>query len=456
MQFNTNKQLRPWLATRVTQPGKGVYVYTLRKGVKFWDGSELTAADVANALNYNRYPGSIVAYAFPTVKSVVALDRYRVAITLKQVDAGFKWLVAQPPTQIFEKKFQNEHKATYGQPGTLTMGTGPWRVASFDPTQGVELVANDNYWGGKPQIRRISIKFFSDETSMALAFRAGEIDVAPYILAPQAFAATAHTKLLTAPSCATALLWFNTKTPPMNDIHVRRAVAYAINRADLVKVNGGYSSPNNTLIPRIQLLTLAPAAQVDKMLKSLPQYPYSPAKARQELAQSKYKNPEITFEETQYGNFLTITQAIANELKAVGINAKVTNVPLGQWYGDLLGPADKRPAAYSASGCNSPDPSFNTLYLGTKNLRPGSFNVANYAPPEVDRLIAQGATTLNPIKRLAVYGQLLRRLAVDVPIISLWAQDYPAAVSSKLTWNDFSKHSDPVYGRVWPLEIKPR
>jgi peptide/nickel transport system substrate-binding protein len=456
MQVGPGGKQVPWLAQSVTQPGKGVYVYHLRHGVKFWDGRELTATDVANALNYNRYPGSIVAYAFPTVKTVTAVNKYTVAVTLRRVDSSFKWLVSQPPTEIFEKAFQDAHKSTFGQPGTLTMGTGPWRVASFDPTQGMELVANDNYWQGKPQIRRISVKFFSDETSMALAFRAGEIDVAPFILGPQAFAATAHTKLLTSPSCATALLWFNTKTPPMDDVHVRRAVAYAINRADLIKVNGGFSTPNSTLIPRIQLLNLAPAAQVDKLLNSLPQYPYNPAKARAELALAKYKNPEITFEETQYGNFLTITQAIANELAKVGIRAKVTNVPLGQWYGDLLGPADKRPAAYSASGCNSPDPSFNMLYLGTKNLRTGSFNVANYAPPELDTLIDQGTSTADPAKRLVIYGKILRKLALDVPIISLWAQDYPAALSSRFTWPTYSKNSAPLYSRVWPLEIKPR
>src|SRR5262249_35753084 len=139
MVVGRGSKIAPWLATSVTQPGKAVYIYHLRHGVKFWDGSELTAADVANSINYNRHPGSLVAYPFSSVKDVSARGRYDVVFTLKHPDASFRWVPTFPPTEVFQKRFGDAHKGTMGNPGVLTIGTGPWKLVSFDPTQGAEF-----------------------------------------------------------------------------------------------------------------------------------------------------------------------------------------------------------------------------------------------------------------------------------------------------------------------------
>src|SRR5262249_48199511 len=151
--------VKPWLAQSVTNPGRALYIYHLRHGVKFWDGNELTAADVANALNYYRYPGSQIAYIYQTVKSVTAVNRYTVAVTLKHPDPSWRFLVCEAPAGIFEQRFQQQHRSTFGQPGTLVMGTGPWKIDNLDPTSGADLSANTHWWGGAVPIRHISIKF---------------------------------------------------------------------------------------------------------------------------------------------------------------------------------------------------------------------------------------------------------------------------------------------------------
>jgi peptide/nickel transport system substrate-binding protein len=101
--------------------------------------------------------------------------------------------------------------------------------------RGAELSANDRYRRGRPQIRRISIKFFANENSMALALRAGEIDVAPQVTGAAAFAATSGARLTSVPSCQHVFFSMNTKVAPWNDVHVRRAAGYALNRTDLVR-----------------------------------------------------------------------------------------------------------------------------------------------------------------------------------------------------------------------------
>jgi peptide/nickel transport system substrate-binding protein len=454
VQVGADGKLKPWLARSVSQPSPSVYIYRLRKGVKFWDGSELTAADVANALNYNRRAGSLGAYLFPAVKSVTAKDRYTVVVALKYPDASFTWVPAQYPGEIFQKAFAGAHKGTLGQPGVLTMGTGPWKIESFDPTRGLDLVADDAYWGGAPQIRKISIKFFSDENSMALAFRAGEIDVAPQVGQPQAFASAAHTTLLSSPSCQTSFLSLNTKVPPFNDVHVRRAVAYALNRADLIKAKGGYATPNYTLIPRIQLDSIASKAQVDGLLKSLPTYTYSLAKAKGEMAKSKTPDGfSTTMLEPSFDNLPQISEVVAAQLAKIGIKVHVKQIEDAVWEKDLTGPKDKVGPVLTSSGCNSPDPSFYTYVLGKKNLVQGGFNIADYAPPALEPLITGGVATSNPARRFAIYSKILRQLATDVPYVPVWVQNGTAAVSSKFSWPTFSAT---WYNRVWPLEIHPK
>jgi peptide/nickel transport system substrate-binding protein len=136
LKFGPAGKLEPVLATSWEQPSPVTYVYHLRHGVTFWDGKEMTSADVANSLNYARSPGSKTLFAFGRVKSVDATDKYTVTVTLSRPDASFKYSPSYEGP-IFEKSFQDAHKATMGNPDVLIQATGPWKVDSFDPTRGL-------------------------------------------------------------------------------------------------------------------------------------------------------------------------------------------------------------------------------------------------------------------------------------------------------------------------------
>jgi peptide/nickel transport system substrate-binding protein len=432
--FNSDGTIRGWLATGYTQPGRDVYVFHLRHGVRFWDGSEMTSADVANALNYERYPTSQNAALFGPVRSIQATDRYTVVVTLKFPDAAFRVVLARVGP-IFEKRFQDAHKTTFGQPGVLLQATGPWKVDSFDPTSGAELSANPHWWGGKVNIGHMSVKFFSDEQSEALAFRAGEIDVA-YPVDARAFAATSGAHLITAPAVNPAFISMNVHAAPWSDIHVRRAVAYALDRSAIISASGQPGTPLYTLIPPQHLLTLAPPAAVAKLLKSVPVFRFNLAKAKAEMAKSAYPNGfSATTDTFEYGAYVPMQEVIVAELQKIGINLKVNVVSTGAWVAELAGPKDKLGFEFYTDALGEGDPSlFPSQLLGSKNLGSGEFNTANYAPPAVDQLIKQGLVTQNPAKRLAIYGQLLRRLAADLPLIPLFNEDASLALSSKFVW----------------------
>src|SRR5262249_3541522 len=139
-------------------------------------------------------------------------------------------------------------------PGTLVMGTGPYRIDSFDPGTGAELSAFNGYWGGRPKIGHISIKLLSDETAGALALRGGGIDMLPNVGDAPAFkAASGGAQIISKPGCQEGFFSMNTSVAPWNDIHVRRAVAYALNRAVFVANVGGFATAITPLIPPIHL-----------------------------------------------------------------------------------------------------------------------------------------------------------------------------------------------------------
>jgi peptide/nickel transport system substrate-binding protein len=451
MKFSQTGQVEPNLARSVSQPSQSVYVYHLRHGVKFSDGNEMTSLDVANALNYYRHPGSQLATYYANVKAVRATDKYTVSVTLKHPDASWPPVTAFA-AMIFEKTFQDAHKTSLGKPGTLIIGTGPWVIDSLDPTSGIELSANPSYRGGPPNIRHISVKFITTSTQEALAFRAGQIDFVPYVGDPRGFVSASHARLISVPSCTQGLIGMNYHTAPWSDIHVRRAVAYATNRADVIAATGAAATPISTLIAPLQLRSLASPSQISALVRSLPSYPFDLAKAKQEMAKSAYPNGfTADFPTTDYGNVPVIQQAIAGDLAKIGIKLKIHDLGTSAWLKIYFGPRSKIGAWYTTSGC-LPDPSFfPNLFLGSKNARPGAQNFADYDPPGVDRLLAAGVSTTNRAKRFAAYSQLLRRLALDLPYLSLFAQRDNMALSPRFTWpsaNDFALNG------TWALGIR--
>jgi peptide/nickel transport system substrate-binding protein len=455
-QVGADGKLKPWLAQSITTPNKVTYDYHLRPGVKFWDGHPLTAADVVASFKYESGPKSYSAYAFTSLKDVKALNSSTVRVTLKHPDAFWQWTPATGRAVIFEKKFFLDHKSTFGRPGTLEMGTGPFIPTKLDPTTGLEFKANPHYWGGKVTTQRISLKFFADETSMALAFRAGEVDVAPGIDDPNAFAATSggSVNIVKTLSCAFAGVLMDTQHAPWSDVHLRRAVAYALNRKQLINVRGS-ATPNYSIDPPTLFRALATRKQINAMLGSSPllKNAGNVAAARQELAKSAYPNGVTAdFPILDSGKNLVMAQAIAGQLTQIGINLNVKPLNFDQWYAIVKDPNRNEQFQYIEGSCDSPDPNEHPKYLlGAVNAQPGQFNLSNYAPPDFDKLLTASLTTLNPAKRFQVYTKIFQRLATDVPMVALFNPTINLAISKNYSWPTFNKS---WYQRPWAVEVK--
>jgi peptide/nickel transport system substrate-binding protein len=431
-------QIEPNLATSVTEPNPVTYVYHLRHDVKFWDGDPLTATDVAFSLNYYRSPGSAVSFEFSPVKTITASGPYTVVVTLPQPDAAWAYTPAEG-LGIFEKKFYMEHKASFGQPGTLVMGSGPWEIDSLDPTTGAELSANPDWWGGKVPVDKITYKFFSNETSLALAFRAGEVDLDPLIEDAKTFASTSGATLMNSPSCLDGIFGMNTAAAPWSDVDVRQAVAYALDRTDIIAANGGYAVPDYTLIPAPALRTIASQDQVNSLLQSVNTYQYSIANAAHELAQSAYPHGfSAPFLVWSYGNSVNVAQVIVSELSKIGINLGLKVVPLAQYSANLDGPAAQRDAYLGLNGCTNPDVSGYDFLLAAGNS-------TNWQPAAFGQLLSAGTATTEPSKRLAIFSKVLGDLSAAVPLVPLYLTDFSIALSNKYV----------APGSFWQVDFGP-
>ena len=372
------------------------------------------------------------------MKTVTAQGPYTVVVTLKAPDAAWNTELAAVGF-VFEKKFQEEHPKTMGQPGVLAEGTGPFEIDSLDPTSGIELSANPHWWGGTVNVKHVSIKFFSDETSMDLAFRAGEIQVA-FPSEVKTFTSTTGASVTSVPALSEGYFGMNVNEAPWNNIYVRRAVAYALNKQAIIAANGTPGEVTNDLIPKSELDLIASPAQVNALLSSLPAYSYNVAEAKAELAKSPYpRGFTASTLTTTYSSYEPVDEVIIADLKAIGINLVPKTLSSGDFFTVTAAAKQNLPAVYinaNTAAVNDPG-SFPSFILGQNNIIAG-YNFANYAPSSVDTLITQGIQDSSASTRFAIYSKMLKILATDEPYVPLYVQDYNLGLASQYTWPTFN------------------
>ncbi len=435
-------KLVPWLAQSWKQTNPTTYVYNIRHGVKFSDGDTLTAQDAAFSLNYYRAPGSLDAYNFPTtLKSITATGPETLTVTLTKPDAAWAVVPAGDNLGIFEEKWFEAHKSTFGQPGTGVMGTGPWVLGSYNGTTSAELTANPHYWHGAVNIKKVSAQFFSSETSEALAFRDGEINLA-FPIDNKAFASSSGQPLTTVPSYAVQGCFFmNVLQKPFDDVHVRRAIAYALNRSALINAWGGYAAPVYQFLTAGLLENIGTAAQVSEALKSVPTYPFNLAKAKAEMAKSAYPHgATATISVEGAGSYPNVSQVIQAELARIGIHLNLKVMTIDAQTANLTSANRKgilTDFTYSGAVSRDPGEAFD-FQMGSSNISAGNWNSMNWAPPSMDKLIAEGFATTDNAARLKIYQQIDTAYAQAEPFVPLFNQDATVALSSAYTWPDFN------------------
>jgi peptide/nickel transport system substrate-binding protein len=443
VRYDVLGRLTPDLAKSFSTPNPTTYVYNLRSGVQFWDGTPLTTADVIYSLQQSASTkaGSQIASFYTDVKSITATGPSQVTIKLMKPNPFFRYSIAVTP--IGEKAYWSSHLKDLGTSSGLNMGTGPYQFTSFTSGQNVVLTANPNYWGPKPAVQKVVIDFITDPATLLLAVRSGQVDGTFNIPQEQInqYKQLPGAKVALAPELRTAYLSLDTEHPPFNDIHVRKAIAYALDKVGLVKaVLSGYGQTAPAMPPPQQWGDVLSQSQVKSFYATLPKYNFSLAKAKTELAQSRYaKGFTATVpypdSEPQLGKLVL---SLAQNLKQLGVTLNVKQETSAAWFNTLYSHPTPMGMQVVSWVPDYPDPAdAAALIYDSKFATKNSFNTANYKNPKMDALLnSQQNSISNAVRANAIKG-ILRLGATDLPYIPVWYDEIGMALNSKYKISNF-------------------
>ncbi|WP_326635125.1 ABC transporter substrate-binding protein [Streptosporangium sp. NBC_01755] len=451
--------LQPSLAESWTRKDATTYVYAIRQGVTFSDGTPLTADDVVASLDLHARKGSTsaFAYAYANVKKIEASGPAEVTITLKRPDASFAWTPSPGTLMVTSRKFIEVSGDGIGTPTAKILGTGPYRVTEFAPDSHVTLERNDAWWGGKAPYRRIDIDFVPEESTRLLAMRGGSVDVALNVPAEQIdqWKGLPGVEVKAASDRSLVTLAFNTAKKPWDDVHVRRAVAHAVDREGILRsVLRGHGRVATTLTDPAQWGGVLGEAEVENLYASIPQYGFDLAKARAELAASSVPGgfaDVLTYPNSgpQLGR---AALTLAENLKGIGITLEVKEVPLEQWIAELGKHASGIYLGWYFATTGDPAEYIQQLLNGAATGVNGT-NIAEYANAEVTGLLDEAKTGTDDTARGRLLGEALVKAAGDVPYQPLWWGEAATAFGPGVGTGEFGPY---FFVGPWATEITTR
>ena len=407
-----------------------VFTFHLRPGVRWHDGEPFTADDVLFTYRKLTDPDVATPYAadYERVAKAEVVDPLTFRVTYKEpfAPALESWTMGILPRHLLEGKDLNTDPFNRSP-----VGTGPYRFKEWVTGQKIVLTANPDYFRGRPYIDAFVYRIIPDRATMFQELRSRGIDTMG--LTPLQYRRQTDTPFFRKnfrkfryPSNGYTYLGYNLKDPRFADKRVRQALAYAINKEDVIKgVLLGLGSPATGPYPAHYDWAYNPEART---------YPYDPERARRMLAEAGWEDHDgdgILDKDGRAFSFTILTnlgndqrkqaaEIIQQNLKAVGIDVKIRVV---EWQAFLHQFVDKhRFEAIILGWSIGLDPD-NYIMWHSSQTGPGQYNFVSYSNPEVDRLLERGRRTFDPAERKRIYQRIHAVLAEDQPYCFLYVPD---------------------------------
>lgn len=371
--------------------------FNLRKDVTFQNGEPFNAAAVVKALTYVRSSPTPPRGLSPkTFDSVEAKDDYTIIIKTAKKDALMPNRLTSPNTGILAPA---AYTAANGPVNAFGTGTGPFILTKEVKEQSLSLVKNPKYWGGEVKLDEVKVLYIPDSQVRAGMLKTGEIDIDIHVPVEQVPVLEAETSVTVykVENPRTTTLHLNMSRPPFNDVRVRQAVAYALDKEAIV-----VATLENAGSPAV-----GPIAPSEVWVNpNLTGYPYSPDKAKALLAEAGIQPGKLTVGLWTYptrANLPPTAVAIQNMLSKVGINVEIRIAQYDPMEPDVLaGKFDMFIISRSHVTDNYDPEGFFTSDYSCK----GSFNMSHFCDPKFDELLAQAGTLTDPNARYDIYRQL--------------------------------------------------
>ncbi len=435
----------PGLASWRT-PDALTWEFTLRKGVKFHDGSELTAEDVVFSLDrpytITNSPGGYIPYVRPIVAKEI-VDRYTVRLKTASPYGALPQDMSE--LLIVSKKVATGASSEDFDSGKAAIGTGPYKLVRFSRGNRIELVRHDEHWRGKLPWSKVTLHILPSDPVRTAALLSGQIDAIEHV--PTADLARLRKnpdlrleqtvswrtiflhldQVRDQPPGITAKSGKPLDKNPLKDIRVRRALSKAVNRQAIAdRIMEGLALPAaNVVSPSV--FGHDPAIKHEA---------YDPEGAKKLLAEAGYPDGfalTLATPNNRYINDEQVAQAVAQMFTRIGITTRIEAFPLAAYFGKarnrefgvaLLGwgslAADL--ALRSLAGSPNPDKGY------------GTWNWGGYANPQLDQIIAQSLATVELDKREALARRAAALAAQEITFLPLHYQVVTWAMKKNIAY----------------------
>ncbi|PYO66810.1 MAG: hypothetical protein DMD69_12665 [Gemmatimonadetes bacterium] len=428
-QFDPDGQLLPALADRWTvtrwRPSGLRYVFHLRAGVKFHDGTPLTPTAVRQSFLRVLAPATRGGRAWPLypiagaeayaagrasdVSGMHVLGDSAVAFDLPEPLAIFPKFLAMPVAAVVPASLSPQ--ADLGQ---HPVGTGPWRFVAWQHDDYLVFAKNPDYWGGAPAADTLTVRIIPEPLTRAAEFEAGRLSVMEVPFGETAQWRRQHPDLLLEkPALRVVYVALNNRRGPLRDVRVRQAINYAVNAPEiLATVYGGRGILARGAIP--------PGLAGGERDTARTGYHYDPAEAKRLLAAAGYGSG-ITLQlwrNTSNVELARVAQAVQAQLEPVGIRVElVERDASSQREAARKGETDMVVLDWWADYPDADNFLYPLFYSG--NFGPGG-NYAFYSDPVSDSLILRARRTTDDAARTALYRQIDERVYRAAPWLYLW------------------------------------
>lgn len=389
------------------------YVFNLRKGVTWHKGyGEVTAQDVKYSVERHLDPESRSLFAsyFSVLDSVEAVDDYTVKFTLQQPFAPFigstlafrsGWIVNKEAIDVEREEYLRN-----------PIGSGPYQFESWEAGRRVVLTANEDYFEGAPEIKRLEVIPISDDSAAEMALMSGEIDLSYFqnVEAYQRLRDSGQFVAKDSVGLSVHGIMLNMTREPFDSVLVRRALAHAIDVEGIISAvwKDLAGRPTGFLTPNYFGYT-----------DDVEIYEYNPDRARELLAEAGYPDGfQTTFLYSAGAPWPQMAPIIQANFDDIGVETELLGLEFGA-YSEPRRAGDYDMISVSTSRPSDPDLIL-TEYFHSDNVPPG---VNNSYYDGVDELIERARVESDPAVREEIYAEVQKQMAIDSP--GLWVDWYP-------------------------------
>jgi peptide/nickel transport system substrate-binding protein len=413
LKLDEKMQLSPGLAESWETTDYQTYRITLRRGVRFHDGHELTSKDVVHTFNTILDPNmaSPLRGAYRLLDSMTALDPSTVQFVLKEPSGAFLInLVVKIVPDGSGRELRNH-----------PVGTGPYEFVSYSADDRLVLKAFPDYFDGRPRNNGITLKIVPDDIMRGLELRKRTSDLVINDLLPDIAYQLEKEGLRLSQTLGAdyQYLGFNMRDPILQDVRVRHAIGYAIDRQSIVDyLRRGLAAPAVGM--------LSPTSWAFE--PNVFDFTYDPAHAKRLLDEAGYPDPDGDGPRTRLTLSLKVSNVEFNRLQSaviqqnlseVGIDVDLRAYEFATMYADILKGNFQMYTLQWVGGAVA-DPDILRRVFHSEQVPPVGFNRGHLRDAELDRLIDEATLATGVDERRALYGKVQHRIAELAPYISLW------------------------------------